>query len=443
MEVQVPAQQLQIGMFVARLDRPWLDTPFLMQGFLIEDEETLSQVRRHCAVATVESGLSRAGLFPDPSAAQIRLEPPARGPVPLRMEVVEEAVVEERARRSLLDAVREFFRRARRKDAAAEREPILYEDLRAFREELPAAREAQAKALDVVRNFLDHVGKGAFPDMEQVTMAVTLVVESMVRNPSAMLWLSTLKERGGYLYAHAVDSAIYMVAFGRQLGFTQQELVVLGTAGMMMDVGKLKLPRSLLAAPGDLDEDQRAKVRRHVKEGVRMLMVSEGVPEGVVDIVARHHERFDGSGYPEGLRAEEIGMYATMAGIVDTFTAIIGHRPHAKARPISDALRVLGQLRGTLFHDAMVDQFIQCIGIYPVGSVVELSTGDVGIVVEVNRTRRLKPKVMLVLAPDKQPYRKPMDLDLATDPKVGDAAITIRRELPPGAHGLRHSDYFL
>lgn len=445
MDVHIASEHLAVGMYVTHLDRPWIETPFLLQGFLIDDDETLALVRKHCKRATVDKSASVAGLFAsedEPDRPVIR-KAEAYVPEPIITIASVEAKADE-DQLNLLSAVRELFRRGDKKPAGKAQPIVPYRDTRTFPQELPAAKVAHEVSSEAVETFLDHLRQETLPEIDQIGDAVRLVVDSMVRNPSAMLYLSSLKEQGGYVYAHAIDASIHMIAFGRQLGFPHVDLITLGEAGMSLDIGMMKLPKALINFRGRLPDKLRLQCQRHVAEGVEMLSSAKDFSAEVVEIVARHHERFDGSGYPAGLAAEEIGLFASMAGIVDTFTALISDRPYARAITASEALRVLNQARGTLFQSSLIDQFIQCVGIYPVGSLVELSTGDIAIVVDINRSRRLKPKVMLVAGPDKKALSKPVDLDLAMNAKmVGGEVVTILRELPPSSFGLKLADFFL
>lgn len=445
MDVHIAAEHLAVGMYVTGLDRPWIDTPFLLQGFIIDDDEMLQLVRKHCKRATVDKSASVAGLF----ASEDTGDRPANrrsahlAPEPsISSESVEAKGAEDQL--NLLSAVRDLFRRGDKNPGGKVKPIVTYRNTQSFPEELPAARVAHEVSSEAVETFLNHLREETLPEIDQIGDAVRLVVDSMVRNPSAMLYLSSLKEQGGYIYAHAIDTSIHMIAFGRQLGFPHVDLITLGEAGMSLDIGKMKLPKALINFRGTLPNHLRLQCQKHVAEGVAMLSSAKDFSESVVEIVARHHERFDGSGYPGGLAGEGIGLFPSMAGIVDTFTALTSERPYAKAISASEALRVLNQMRGTLFQSSLVDQFIQCVGIYPVGSLVELSTGDIAIVIDINRSRRMKPKVMLVAGPDKKQLAKPVDVDLAMNARmVGGEAVTVLRELPPSSFGLRLADFFL
>ena len=146
------------------------------------------------------------------------------------------------------------------------------------------------------------------------------MVDSIIRNPNALLWLSQMKDRDSYTYSHAVDTSIYLLAFGRSLGFPKEDLHKLGFAGLMLDIGKMRLPDDLLRQKGRYTAGQFMLMKTHVQHSLDILGRMDNVAMDVFDMVARHHERFDGSGYPYGLKGEWLGIFGSMAGIVDCFT---------------------------------------------------------------------------------------------------------------------------
>lgn len=282
-------------------------------------------------------------------------------------------------------------------------------------------------------------------DSEKLTGAVTGMTQSIERNPDAMMLLNTLREKGSYELGRAMDSSILMTAFGRFLQFDKGRLEVLGLAGMLLDVGKTKLPDSVLRKTDMLSPEEYELVKAHVMYSVELIRAAEGLPRGVDDIVVQHHERQDGSGYPKGLINGEISMDGAIAALVDSFSALTSARPYAEQASASNALSLLHKLRGRLFHEALVEQFIQCIGIYPVGSAVELNTGEVAIVIAQNVVRRLQPRVMVVLGRDWKPIHQPqLILDLVRAPKtLSDEPYRIRRTLPMNQLPIEPSEFFL
>ncbi|MFZ5512282.1 MAG: HD-GYP domain-containing protein, partial [Pseudomonadota bacterium] len=341
-------------------------------------------------------------------------------------------------RRAALQKVRKRF-----PDARAIRETIIYEERNPFEKELPAARAAYDNVQDVLAGVCAAERTDLKSQLPRVRAVVGQMVASMVRNPKAMMWFSRLRETDSYTYSHLIDASVYLIAFGRHLGFPEPVLQLLGLAGLMIDIGKLRVPSEVLHHPGELTPQQFEQVKEHVRHGIDMLHESDTVPGKALEIIARHHERWDGSGYPDGLVAEAIGIFGSMAGIVDVYTAMILDRPYARAKSTLQGLQALYSARDQLFSAALVEQFIQMVGVYPVGSLVELNTQEVGIVIQENRTRRLKPKLMLLLDARKQPYGKPPVLDLFTDPQdpAGNPLI-IARELEPGAYGIDLRHYF-
>lgn len=429
---------LKVGMYVCELDRPWLDTPFLFQGFPIESEEQIEDLRHYCEYVYVDPVKGEA-LAPRHKLL---------GAEPVATYQVERETGQ--AARAYMQAV---VRGEQEEEAPARRKPIFgrfrggpetYRVEAPVEQELPAAKRVQQNFQSTVDAIVDDIRKGRALNTEKMKEAMSGMAESVIRNPDALLWLTRLKEKDSYSYGHAVDVSIYMMAFGRHLGFPKDQLERIGLGALLLDVGKLKLPHELLEKKNKLDADEYEVIKAHVLYSMDILGKTPGVPPEAIEMTARHHERLDGKGYPRGLEGESIGIFGSMAGIVDCFNALTSRRPYATATSPFDALQMLYGWRGTHFHAALVEQFIQCLGIFPAGSLVELNTGEVGIVVEQNRIRRLKPRLMLILDPTKTPYANPRMLDLLHDPKaVGNEPYSIVRALEPGEYGVDAGKYFL
>ena len=277
-----------------------------------------------------------------------------------------------------------------------------------------------------------------------MTAAVSSMTESIQRNPDAMMLLSTLRAKGSHEFGRALDASILMVTFGRFLQFPKDRLETLGLAGMLLDVGKTKVPDELLRKEEALSPDEYELVKAHVLDSIELIRKADGLPRGLEEIVLLHHERQDGSGYPHGLAANEISIDGAIAAIVDSFSALTSSRSYAAQAAPSDALSLMHKMRGTLFHEALVEQFIQCIGIYPVGSAVELNTGEVGIVIAQNLVRRLQPRVMVILDPDGTPLPTQMILDLVKEAaRFGGEPYRIRRTLPKEQLPIDPTEFFL
>ena len=271
---------------------------------------------------------------------------------------------------------------------------------------------------------------GGVLEAKTVKESVTRLADSVVRNPDALLLVSKLREKSATAHARALQVSIYMLVFARYLELAREELELLGLLGLLQDVGKTRLPAAIIEKAGPLTEEETAIARQHVEYSVDILKATPGLPERLPALAMLHHERQDGSGYPRGLKGGEIGLYGSIAAIADTFDALTAQRPYAEALSPSSALSYLYKERGSGYHGELVEQFIQCVGAFPVGAVVELNSGEVGIVITQNLVRRLKPRVMVVLDPQGNPVRPHKILDLEKEPKAGpDEPYRIRRSM--------------
>jgi HD-GYP domain-containing protein (c-di-GMP phosphodiesterase class II) len=281
-------------------------------------------------------------------------------------------------------------------------------------------------------------------DATLLSEAVTSMAESIRRNPDALLLLNRLAVKDSHEIMRAMDTSILMVTFGRFLQYSKERLEVLGLAGMLLDIGKVRMdPVDYVQRPLYVREPDE-RVRAHVQASVDLIAAASGLPPGVAQIVAQHHERQDGEGYPAGLTAEQISIDGAIAALVDSYVELTCGGPNKEQSTPSNALSMLHKLRGTLFHEALVEQFIQCIGIYPVGSAVELSSGEIGLVIAQNLVRRLQPRVMVVLDRDGSLLRPHRILDLIKDPltPAGDP-YRIRRTLPKDTLPIDVKEFFI
>ena len=269
---------------------------------------------------------------------------------------------------------------------------------REYRNKVPTRKEApqSIRAYDgrvaTMQDVLVHVRKGAGVDVDKVQTAIKPIIDSVLRNQDAMAWLVYLRKRDEYAYHHSIASSVWAVILGRHLGFDRHGLDTLAMGGMLLDIGKAKLPESITNRDGKLSPAEYEAMKKHVTYGLAMVKLTPGINADVLAMIEGHHERYDGSGYPKGLKGADIPVFARVGGLVDCYDAMTSHRPWARAKSPYDAIRELNALSGVQFQKEMVEQFVQALGMFPTGSVVELNTGEVGIVVEQNRIRRCDPR---------------------------------------------------
>lgn len=407
-EQKVSVDDVKIGMYVSRLDRPWLETRYLFQGFYINNANDIKELRQQCEY-----------VFVDPERGESSSSPLAMIP-----------------RKRETDKLARIFRQAN----GNERYPVVT----SIEEELGSCRESRSDVLDVVTNVLDQLKAGQTIKVQSVRKVVNGMIASIVRNPDAFFWLTRLKNKDTYAYSHCVDACGLAVAFGRHLGFSKPELENLAVGALLFDIGKLQLPDELLKKPGRLTDKEYALTRRHVEFGVQMVSDMEGCNDDIVSIVLNHHERHNGNGYPRGIPGHDIPVNGRIAALVDCYDAITSERPYSTAVSAYDAIQLIYEWRGKDFQTDMVEQFIQCIGLYPTGTLVELNTGEVGLVISQNRVRRLRPRIMLILDKEKVSYGVYPTLDLIQDPVDDDGKLVeISRPLAPGSYGINASDFYL
>ncbi len=421
MKKKIPVQDLRPGMYVSELDRHWRETPFLFQGFEIESDEQIEEIGRYCKHVFIDTEQGHNGASKPRPVADV--PPPASAPATEQRRLVK------------LEKVLDRF-------TPGHRRPPRYQDVTVLEEEIGRAREIVTETRETVYDIMDDVRLGRSINTTAAKKVVADMVDSVIRNPDALMCLNQLKDKDEYTALHSLRVCVLALAFGRHLDLSDEELNLLGLGALLHDIGKMKVPNEIINKPGKLTDEEFALMKSHVPRGVEILEQTHGIPSVAIDVARYHHERFAGGGYAVGFKGEEIGLFGSVGGIVDCYDAITSDRSYHAGLSAHDALNKMYSWRGRDFQPILVEQFIQCMGIYPIGSVVELSNGSIGVVVSINRARRLRPKVALVLNPDKKPYTPSRVIDLMDSAnEKGSAKLEIRKVLPPGEHGIIPTKY--
>ncbi|NKC02077.1 MAG: DUF3391 domain-containing protein [Pseudomonadales bacterium] len=381
--IEVPVLGLQPGMYVSQLDRPWLETPFATQGFLIRDTADAEYVAQHCSY-----------VYIDPKQAKV------------------------------VDLNQKRFTRP---------------DKISIKQEFTRAKVEFENASQAMEKVFAEIKSHRRLDIKAVRVAISPLIDSVFRNKDALAALTRLKDKGDYLFQHSLSTAVWSAVLGRHLGMERDELLELALGTSIMDVGMSTLPDNLLSKEGPLSTRELNLIQSHV--GKSLSLAADGLSKRTLNILACHHERNDGSGYPHGLVGTQIPLFARIAGLVDAYDAMITQRPHAQARSSFEAVQELVDMKDTLFQGSLVEQFVQTVGMFPTGAIVELNTGEVGIVVRQNETRRLRPVVVLILNSEQQ---RRTDMPTIYFSKYTNTPTTwIVRELRAGAYGITPHDYFV
>ncbi len=281
-----------------------------------------------------------------------------------------------------------------------------------FREELSEAYRIRHDALGVVKEVLCDARLGKSIDKDRIDALLGNIVDSIFRNRHALTSLARLKAYDDYTFTHSVNVCILSVALGRNLELSKEELMALGVGALLHDLGKILLPESLVNKPGIYTAAERVKIQEHPSLGADFISESADVKLESIYVISQHHERYDGSGYQWNLRKDEIHLFARIAGVTDIYDAMTTDRVYRKGLLPTEVLKIL-YLRGAdYFGPGLVDSFIRSIGIYPIGSLVELNTGEVGLVTSVNQSDLIRPNVLVVYGRDRSLYDKPFNVDL-------------------------------
>ena len=529
---QIKAKDLALGMFVTELDIPWLHSPFLLQGFVLEDSEQIKTLQSLCKdvwidrtksigdqfaalpkekVAITREGAviklrssnqdktqtkkssgpigsmpsSNNGFFdilrelknnPNPqlhpisanlnstifnqkNVTETSTSDPFKNKYNIDSTNLSTSLQAKHNVSNLFDKLFSWTSRKNKVKSSSDwngesKTPKTAEDdgyrVTIFEEAPPVENEIAAiypvyeKSQLATRELFSAIANQQNLDLTHVIEIVDSMVDSIERTPDALMWLAKLKQTDDYAYDHALNVSINLMAFASFLALPKKQIKELGLAGLLQDIGKVNVPIEILFKPGELTPEEFEMAKKHVDEGLSILEKTANIPSSVIFLVAQHHERIDGSGYPYKLSEKKINLESQIAGLIDTYCAITSNKPYAKGLYNQQALEKIYELSGKQFTSIAVDQLVQFLGIYPVSSLVELNTGEVGVVIQQNQVRRLQPRVMILLAPDKTRNEFPTTINLLHSPltPMGEP-YTILNGVSPDAYGLNASDFYL
>ncbi len=529
---QVWVTVVQLGMYVVELDRPWDGTPFMLQGFLLDDQADLDKLQTLCEFVYIDRTRSAGNHFVAPAklnvaikreGAVVRVKDPGivysdnkpnnqkssnstsskftektsfidilrdlkNYQAPQNIErnsqegtmynvkygadsTIQEALPYEAVTNSqqqpmvkqLADDVSGFigglFKRNKLK-SSVDNVPddnnskdknvddhyvvTIYEEEPPVENEIAAIYPVYEQSQIATREIFDSVANAHDLDLTAVSEILDNMVESIGRSPDALLWLAKLKQTDDYAYNHALNVSITLMAFGNFLALSKKLIKEIGLAGLLQDIGKVKLSADILLKEGKLTREEYEYAKKHVDESLKILETTNNIPNTAIFLVAQHHERIDGSGYPYQLRGPQIGLPSQIAGLIDTYCALTSHKAYAKGVFHQQALDEIHSLAGKQFSSELIDQLVQFMGMYPVSSLVELNTGEVGVVIQQNQVRRLLPRLLLLLDPDKVRYTSPIILNLLNSPLAPNGEpYKIVNSLAPDSYGLDPNDFYI
>ncbi|MEW9899070.1 HD-GYP domain-containing protein [Chitinivorax sp. PXF-14] len=390
---KIHVSQLKLGMYIHDLNCDWFTHPFVVSRFKLSTDEEIERI--------VKAGIHELSI--DTSKGLDVADAPTQEEADAAVEAEMIAVA-----------------------ASMNSAPLRL----SLAEELARAQQVKNQAHKLVRNVMQDARLGKAIELDQVEPVVEQITESILRNAGALIGLMQIKSKDDYTFLHSVSVCTLMVAFCRSLDLDAETTRQAGLGGLLHDTGKALVPDAVLNKPGRLTEEEFAIIQRHPKDGYDILLKTPQIGPIPLDITLHHHERMDGSGYPDKMPGDQINTLVQMSSIVDVYDAITADRCYHKGMPATDALRKLFEWSKHHFNPNLVQAFMRCVGIYPVGTLVRLESGKLGVVTEQNESNLLSPKVKAFFSTKSNVYIKPVEIDLAKPMGKGGADKIVSHESP-------------
>lgn len=441
-QLKIFIHELKVGMFVSALDKPWAETPFPIQGFVIKSGADISRVKAYCdcVFVDIEKGMSPEDTDSPVIGARLRLDSDKNS----AGESSRLYGANLRRHNYRLTGSSEFKSGLRVK-------PTVYKKTVELAKEIPAARDAMNNVLGCLTMATRQMARGGAFNQDQLQASVDEMIDSVIRCPDAFTWLLRLRDKDARSHDHSVRSSLWATQFGRHVGLDLGQLRDLCQATLLKDIGRIKLDHRLLHNP-NRDAQQEVEYRSFVNHSVEQLRSCGFENRTVINIIKFHCERFDGSGYPKGCSGNRIPMLASVAGIATEFDKLCNPREAGDTMAPSKATSRLYQLRGSAFDENLVVEFIQSVGLYPAGTMVELTTGDQGMVIEQNSRTRLAPRLAVFKnKADRAGQGKYIFIDLKDEQQARErlfkfgqrraydvSKLAIVRDLEPDSFGLEY-----
>ena len=490
-KVLVEVSELTLGMYICELDKPWRDSSFLFQGFLLQNQVILQKVRDECEYVYIDVARQSSGQAV--SFTTDVYTDKARNTSGLRLK---KAVVKKQnsfyKKSGFLKAfkIKNKFEKKPNKNNLADilksninpEEIIPPEKTHSFEQEIDDAQQAHSHTGQVIQDFMGEVEKGGAIDMQIANKAVKDCMHSVLRTPDAMMLMTHLKSKDNNTWRHSMNTCVLAISLGRYLNLKDEELVTLGLCAVLHDIGKLLIPDWILSKSTGLNREEIEILQSHTTLGKNILtsspknegMISEILNKSteldseeietmkfhasltqsiltscstkmtsiISNVAHMHHEQLDGKGYPNGLMSNQISPYAKMIAIVDAYDSLITGKPYQPGQTHFGAVDILLNRAKSYYDETLVNCFIRTLGTYPAGSAVEMNTGEIGMVIEVNQQKKLRPKIILLSDMDKRPQPEKM-VDLAeTYQDACGNPYAIKTIIRPDAYDIDINQYY-
>jgi HD-GYP domain-containing protein (c-di-GMP phosphodiesterase class II) len=398
-----PVDRLALGMYVIELDRPWLDSPFLFQGFEIKTENQLLTIRNLCNYVYIDSSKTR--------------------------KIAHAPSVFSSAENTSLSKIINL------------QNTVAPKKLGSFQNEIVKAERAYANTNSLIGEFMKNAAQGKNIDGWLAKKAISDCVNTVLHSPDAMLWLLRLKEKDEHTTLHSLNTGVLSIVLGRHLNLPEVALVNLGLCGMLHDIGKMQIPYKLIIKQGRLEGEELRIMQSHTLLGYELLKSSDNIESCVLEVALTHHEHLDGTGYPRQLKQASISDFTKIVSIASTYDSLVNSRTHLTNKTHLEATHLMTKMVGIQLDRNLLIKFIECLGVYPPGCIVQMTNGALAIVVEVNERMKLRPKVIMLRDEEGNPVPEYItDLEKMITDKNGNV-YTIKNVVNPADFQINAKQY--
>jgi putative nucleotidyltransferase with HDIG domain len=391
---KIQSDQIKVGMFIHDLDCAWMNHPFFKNRFKVTHEKTIQKISTSGIKNVVIDTQKGLDLDTAPTIDEVQ------------------------------QSLQEQSEQISKSQTGLNKEVSV-------EEEINNAKTILAEARQTIQNIMDRVRHGMPTEVETIESITQRIIDSVFRNKDALILLGRIKSKDEYTFMHSVSVGALAAAFSRVMGLDRDKIIPIATGALCHDIGKARIPLEILNKPGRLTEEEFRIVKTHVEHSCQILSSASDMSPETLDIAAQHHERIDGSGYPHGLKGEEISTVGQMSAIVDVYDALTSERCYKEAWEPSFVLKKLLEWSPNHFNTELVHQFIRCLGVYPVGTLVQLASGLVGIVMEQCEKDLLRPTIRIIYSAKEGCYVPVKELNLAKKPEDH-----IQSAVPPAKYNI-------
>ncbi|MDD5272307.1 MAG: HD-GYP domain-containing protein [Methylovulum sp.] len=399
-----PIDQLRLGMYIVELDRPWLESPFLFQGFEVRTPAQLQAVKNLCAYVYIDTTKTR--------------------------KIVQTSGISGNSANTSLSKIIDL------------KNTVPPKRLGSFEREIVKAEKAYTATDTLINDFMKQAAQGKSIDGWLAKKAVSDCVNAVLQSPDTLLWLIRLKEKDEHTARHSLNVSVLSIVLGRHLNLPDTALVNLGLCGMLHDIGKMRIPYKLIVKQDRLEGEELRIMQSHTTLGYELLKSSDNIDSCVRETALTHHERLDGTGYPRQLKQASISDFTKIVSIASAYDSLTNGRPHQPGKTHLEATHLMTKMVGTKLDRELLIKFIESLGVYPPGCIVQMTNGALAIVAEVNDRMKLRPKVILLRDEEGKPIPEHLvDLTQMTTDKSGNV-YAIKNVVNPEHWHINPKQYY-